>query len=49
MSQATRFADQTATVTRTQEQILDRVELLMIAKGEDRYSKGRVVSMMNVF
>ena len=48
MAQGARFAEGTATTIRSEEQIIDRLEFLMIQNGKDSYSKGRALSMLNM-
>ena len=48
MAQGSRFAEGTATTVRSEEQIIDRLEFLMIQNGKDAYSKGRALSMLNM-
>ena len=48
MAQGARFAEGTATTIRSEEQIIDRLEFLMIQNGKDAYSKGRALSMLNM-
>ena len=49
MAQGMRFAEGTATVLRSQDQILDRIELLMVANGETGKQRGLLLNLMNVF
>ena len=49
MAQGMRYAEGTAGVLRSQEQILDRIELLMVANGETGKQRGLLLNMMNVF
>lgn len=48
MAQGSRFAEGSATTLRSEEQIIDRLEFLMIQNGKDAYSKGRALSMLNM-
>ena len=48
MAQGARFTEGTATTIRSEEQIIDRLEFLMIQNGKDAYSKGRALSMLNM-
>ena len=48
MAQGSRFAEGTATTVRSEEEIIDRLEFLMIQNGKDAYSKGRALSMLNM-
>ena len=49
MAQGMRYAEGTAGVLRSQEQILDRIEMLMIANGETGKQRGLMLNLMNVF
>ena len=49
MAQGMRYAEGTASVLRSQEQILDRIELLMVANGETGKQRGLLLNLMNVF
>ena len=49
MAQGMRYSEGTAGVLRSQEQILDRIELLMVANGETGKQRGLLLNLMNVF
>ena len=44
-----RYSEGSAAYVRSQEQILDRLELLMVANGETGKQRGNLLNMMNVF
>ena len=48
LAQASRYAEGTAAVPRTQEQLLDRIELLMVANGETGKQRGFLLKMLDV-
>lgn len=48
LAQASRYAEGTAAVPRTQEQLLDRIELLMVANGEAGKQRGFLLKMLDV-
>ena len=49
MAQGMRYSEGSAAVLRSQEQILDRIEMLMIANGETGKQRGLLLNLMNVF
>lgn len=49
MAQGVRLMDGSAAVVRAQEQILDRLEFLMVQKGQTSYSRGRALNMLNLW
>ena len=49
MAEGMRYAEGTAGVLRSQEQILDRIELLMVANGETHKQRGLLLNLMNLF
>ena len=49
MAMASRLSEGTPAAVRSQEQILDRLELLMVANGETGKQRGSLLNLMNVF
>jgi len=49
MAEGARLMDGTGAVMRAQEEILDRIEFLMTAKGQTSYVRGRALNMTNIW
>ena len=49
MAEAARLVDGSVAVSRAQEEILDRIEFLMVAKGQTSYVRGRALNMTNIW
>jgi hypothetical protein len=49
MAQGMRYSEGSAAYQRAQDQILDRLEFLMIQNGQNAYVKGRGLNLLNVF